>query len=751
MSRLSRKGTGQSGAALVAVAQELRTQIKQNGSQFIDPQDAKAVLSLESLSVGEYETFKRKGAEFTGTLKSIFRDGLTKAGVSMEDHEFESAFTEAQWEAGHMTAAALGNPVGYAMEAYKDKSIGNNRDVNAVFHASTEGMGYTDTVAMEAFDERELDKHGDISIVFNVSAARQDEFGEAFYPTFVVSPDQAGLDISVRRVMIMNEFRHSLTGVRADFDRKNLLDAITEPTILATESTLLVPVYVSSGDNANTGMFATGISAYTKTLEDGTQVTTAPLKVGVSLDLLGLGQRTDVATQGQFDHMDSLDSRIVLDKVYFSITGATGNETGPAAKTNFFAFDTSRLPRNQFTKTVEGNNRESQLTFDTVDIPLYATLTDIAGVAAATDGSGSHALRYLENGGRESWVVRLKIAITGRANHETGNVEVNAGSLTIDSVWDVNDGVWTAVTGSDLTNLRAEFATMSMVGYDLKVYRTNLNLRTRGLQTNTMEHVERYTIPLLSPIHAPAPTTSNRDAAELQTLIHAARIRNSNNAVTQLQAYASMLSAYRVSQDRRVPQPAIEGIGRLLVRAFYESIELDVSAAINSIKSSDRVADVNAVFVNMIREVSARMYRLSGYQAALDMLTGTPGLKPQLLIGTDTEIAKHLIVDGDTRLGGTNFEARVVTSHDRRVYGKMYITFTRPDQTTPDPLSFGNMLWMPELAGTVQLTRNNSTIKETMVQPRARHVNHLPILVEVDVTNLKAAVASKVAIDFSEV
>lgn len=730
MSRLS--VAGKRLAPLAQIAENLRNTINQRGQEFVSGDHTRGVLALESLDEGTFKAIQHQSDAIKGELRTTFASAFDSE-TSLEN------FTEAQWEAGSIAAMAAGEPAAYhkaANELKKTVSTENLRVIEPMTFGSHGDAGYMDkSVSLEAFDERELKAHMAYSIAFNVNASRQDEFGEAFYPTVVISPDQAGFDISVHRAMVMNEVRHAITGKAMDFKRQNLVDAVVEPTILATDSTVIIPVRLLSGADqaANNANFLTA-GATTRVTADGVTVNTAPLLPNREIDLLGLGQREDLATQGVYDVTDSLDSRLFLEKLYLSITGATAT-----VPTSTFAFDVSRLPRNAFLKSIEGQSRETFLTFITVDLPISGTLEDITGAAGA-----AASLEYLTGVGRTGWVVRLGITVNGTANHETGNIRVTGTNITVEGGYDTATGA--VLTQVEVDALKTEFATMSLVGYDVYAARTNLNRRTRGLQVTTLEITERYTIPLLSPITAPAPISSSREASDLTTLITAARIRNSNLAVTQLLNYGDMLASYALSQDRLTPVPTIEGIGRLLVRPFYFSDTIDAMEVTASIKSQDRAADVSAAVINAIRAAVYRMYTESGYQAAADALAGTAGEKPLVIIGTDPVTARHINITGDTRTLGFHFESRIVTSLDKRVRNKIFVTFVRPAQTGVDPLSFGVMAWMPELAGTVQLTRNGATIKETMVQPRVRHINLLPCLIKLEVENLAEAVADRLPV-----
>lgn len=723
---------------LAAVAQNIQSQLRERGREMANPEITSGLLSLESLQPHQFNEVSRAHDQAIADLKQMYAD----ANISTEH------YTDAQWQAGAVTMLAAGNPGAYARAA--NRTVAASTEGFSLVEASGAGFDYRNdpAVSLEAYDDRELMNNLSFSVVFNVQAARQNEFGEAFYPTVVVTPDQSGLDVSVSRTMVFNEIRHDLTGKPTDFQRRNLVEAVIDASILANESTKAIPYYVASGTGANADKFVLNTVVAPFTVNTGNEVIlTAPLKPGIDIGLLGLCQPPSVQATGQLDNTDTLDHRIALDKLWVKFVNAGGDES-------IISFDVNRLPRSQFQKSQEGFDRELNLNFITVDLPIDSQTLDISGAVASAAGG---ALAYLAGTpDRSTWIVRLALKVTGDANIELGNVSVNTNVVTIDSIARVDQltGAITAVTEltdpGEMALLRAQLTPVNtpatVVGYTLQAYRSNLNRRTRGLQVTTVTQNERYAIPLGSPVTCPAPVTATRTSTDMAAPITAARIRNDNNAVTKLLAYADTLSALKVSADRRIAVPSVEGIGRHLVRPFYERSTIVVPDIVASLASQERAEDVSAALVNKLREVVYRAYRDSGYQPALDAITGGTGEKPTVLIGTDPVIQRHLMVSGDTRTLSIGFDHQIVTSMDSRVYGKIFITFVRKGQTGPDPMSFGCMAWMPELATNIQMSRNGQVSQETMVQPRSIHINTLPILLVFDIEGLSTAVAGRVPV-----
>lgn len=718
---------------LHTVAQSIATALAERGSELRSSTMTEAVLGLESLDEGRFRDFCATADQREADLKAM----LTGAGIAIE------SYTPAQLKAGVVTMMAAGKPSAFARAALTVGRVKGGENVTVMDAAMGAYDGYdyrgTASASLEAFDDRELIANLPFSVVFNVQAARQNEFGESFYPTVVVTPDQAAIDVSVRRTMVFNEVRHEITGKPLEFYRRNLIEGVIDHTLLTENSTDAVPVWVPA-NAANNAKFLTDVAVTNKTVGKDS-VPTRPLKPGIQIDLLGLSQNPSVQATGQLDNTDTLDQRLGLGKVYLRVESLDPVTPADPHVISYIPFDTKDLPRALFHKSTEGYDREMMLNFVSDSLPLHGATKDVADAAAP-------ALAYFATPTYENHILRLAVTVTGQANLETGNVNVNPVPVSIASIVQRNpvDNSVTEITGGAFDTLAAQIVGITLVGYDLVATRSNLNRRTRGLQVTTVEQNERFTIPLGAPITCPNPVTNTRTSTDMAAPITAARIRNDNNAVTKLLRYADALAAHKLSQSYLVPTPNIEGIGRHVIKAYYEELELDLLDVVASIKSTERADDVSAAIVNKVREMAYRAYRDSAYQPALDAATGGTGEKPKLLIGTDPVLMRHIFVPGDTRTGSIAFDHKVVSTYDLRMKDKIVMVFRREGLAGPDPLDFGFMAWMPELATNVQVTRNGAVVTETMVQPRSIHINTCPIMMVIKVKNLGLAVADQLPI-----
>ena len=683
----------------------------QNGSSVNAGQAAKAAVSMESLSQAEVNSLRVATEELSTSMESIAAQ-LDIKGL-----------TAAQRDAAVAAGVIAGDVPGFFSKAIDQLKV-STESMSVVSSMVEDGLA-SRSLAVEAYDERDNRNAAVYSIAYNMQAARQDDFAETLFPTIVVTPDNVGFIITVRLMMVYNELTRNVSGALDQYNKKNIIRAIADPSILKNESTRIVPVnraqsvanFVASGD----------VAPFSLNLE-GEAIQTAPLKVGKKFSLLGLSQTDALLANGTMDVTDSIDPAIVLQAVYVKV-GA-----------DVVKFVTQDLPLSQFVYSPQNNYRVVVLNFDTTS----ALLTQ---ASKRVDGSALVDMAAIDT---QDWAVRVNLNLSGNVNIETSETVVYGNGISVASITNTagQQVDLTSGAGQTLANLIAGGA---IIGYDLKAYRTNANRRQRGQLIDTTFFSQAYNVAIRSPITAIHPVTADgqSDASDLASLITATRVRTSNAAVTALLDAATMLASYVDSRDVNGIGPDVLGVGRFYVRPTYVHEAVDMEDIVDSIQSHQRAADIQAALVNKIRDHAYNMYRDSEYKAAADALAGGLAPVPTVIIATDPVIARYLNVVGDLRTLGGEFDVRVVSSLDRRVAGKIFVTFGVFDEsrnTTPNPLNFGNMAWTPEVTVTLPISRNGQISKETAVQPRFLHVVHLPVLAVIEVANIPA-VTNKIALN----
>ena len=706
MSRFHNSNKGKVGVA--QIASQLASTIAEQGDGFISAGNVEGVIaSVESIGA---EAEARHGQSFT----SISGDIVS----SLESIELTIDQDSVGLEAATIIAMGLGDPAQYHEKAVQQT-------------VSAEGItviGDADGVpAMEAFDQTKIGNYKAYSLAFNLEAAQQDEFGETLFPTIVLTPEHGGLDVTIEQTVVHREVRRAATGEVTDFNKRKVLDAVVDHTILESETTRIYPIVLDNGSNAK--FFTDDAVVAKQTLSvDGVDITTAPLKPGVAVDLLALSSGSPLNNGQELTDEDSIDSNAGLDVIYVKISDAA------ATKESVIAIRVNGLPRSSFFKSPEGkSDREMSIQFSNETVVLQSSHEDIAGVAA-------EALSTLGN-----QKVNISLQMSGTLDLETGELSLYNPAPAAKSLF-AEDGQGISITAGAgkalIDNLSFE-----VVGYTLEAYHSNANLRHRGILGSYTGKVERYSIGFNAPVTAKAPVneTDKRKATDLKTITAISRARNANDAVTKLFSRADMLKQYAEAVVGDMPVPEIEGAGRHLVSPYYAELEIDMEAVINSTKSHEKALDVADTLINAIRALAYPMAQDSNYQTALETITNGRETKPRLVIATDSVLQRHIMVSGDDRSASIGMDHKVVTSADKRMTNEIFLTFARENVAgEADPLSFGAHGWIPEMVSSAQVSRAGSTANVTTVQSRNRHIGLLPVMARITVKNLDKVLSTKV-------
>lgn len=712
---------------------QLRNSLKSDRGEFAP--SAEVEQKLGGLVTG-IEQFNEENSgsldEYVETFTQSFRDNVIDAydglGAGNEDfsNPHENIFNDNSYQAASVIMAAQSNPGAYQNKALRVEEMHGEGVINPDLVGTAGSLNYTDT-GLEAFDESELRNFLPESIMFNMSAVRQNPFSEMYYKTIVVAPTQPGLDISVQRPLVYPDQRRDYSTEYGNWDHRNLLDGVIDHTILDNNAVKVIPARLTTPEDTTDNFAPAADVAPNEVTVEGTTYETAPLVVGKNIPLLQLATHPGLRKAGDPDFTDALDPRVALENVYLKVDNGDG--------TSVIRLNTHRLPGVQWLKSPEGRDRDMVLNFSNQDLAL-------TGKTLAADASVPSALTALQASGQEDTIVRLKTTIMGRANLQFGEVEVTSARVSVAGVYRrVGTGNYQElVDPSTAASIESALGTMEILYFDVEGTRSLLNKHTRGLIIDTMMVQEKFPILMGQPLTSLKPVSSptTNDSAAIESLIAGARIRNDNNAVTKLLNYAETLEAMDPNTNRDTDVPEIEGMARFFVRPYFERREVDLLNAVNSVKSHERALDVRATLVNEIRRWTYSALKHSGYAAACDYM---PGGDIEVLIGTDRELANHIQIDGDTRLTGLNVQYQMQTSDDQRIYDKIILGISRRSNASGvDILGFGTHVWVPELVGTTNIDRQGRTSRELTVQLRNRHINMVPIMAILEVSNLKEAV-----------
>lgn len=695
--------------------EQIRSAINDNNIASVSV--SRSALSMEALTDENVNSLHTAVDQLQHSLENI----ATEMGIA-------STMSNAQKESAVVAGLIAGDVKGFLQHPVTHQSI--STESMSVVSLSGAADTYTKrNLGVEAYDEKDNKNAVVYSIAYNMQAARQDEFGEAYFPTVVVSPDNVGYAVSVRLFNVFNDFHRNISGALDNYEKKNIIRAAIDHTILKNDMTKIVPVY--RPESADKFVAPALVPSRTLLLE-GEPIVTAPLVTGKKFSLLGLSQTDVLLANGLMDVTDSIDPAVVLASIYVKI----GND--------ILKFNTQNLPLSAFSPASQGLARQMNLNFTSTSLLITKNTLQ-------ADGSPLVSLADVVTG---DLMVRLSINVNGSVNVETADTIVQGFGVEVYTVQSAL-GEQLALTAAPANDIVTALVGASVIGYDLTAYRTNLNRRQRGQLIDTTVFTQLYPVPLRGPLTAIRPMTSDgqTDSSDLAALIVATHIRTSNAAVGALLNAATLLNDYVDARDTAGVGADIMGVGRLLVKPTFLKHNLNMLTEINSLTSHERATDMQAVLVNAIRDMTYRLYRDSGYKAASDA-QGYMGKTPTVIIGTDPVLSRYLMVDGDLRTLGGDFDVRIVTTIDDRMTGRISIAFGMFDgssDNTPNALHFGNMAWKPELTIVLPISRGGQTSKELTVQPSFLHVVNCPVMGMIEVTNVPQVATAKIPLYTHEI
>ena len=682
---------------------------------------SKYSLSQESLSTAE----KQRAEQDRASLMSTIDDTITSiaAPLSAEGASISSASINAAKKIAMLTMCSA--------ESLKE-NFANFKSTSEAGVATIGSELFADDVveatdlSREAFDGMQTHNALYFSVAYNLLASRQDEFGEAFFPTIVIDPLQSGLVVENTFAVLMNpNITRTARNDKAKYNKVNIVKIMYDNSVLTLDKNKCVPVYKNDGSLDD--LFLKDFKSVNK--ETGEDIVTAPLKVGEKISMLGISQTESMLAKGEMDNTDALDRSIQLRRVYYTING---KKAGDQDAVETFFFDASAFAYNNFVAAPQGHGKDMVLNFSTAALEINADTIKTA------NGTASEIFTALNQPGIK---IKVEVRLSGSANTEYGDVEIYGNTMNIVEVRNATGDVLPS-DNEVVTNVKKFLAKLEIVGYTLDAYRTNSNLRTMGHLITIDRYKQEYQIKLRSGMNMMAPinneTGRDNDIDYLNTQIQTTQLRTSADAVLTLTRYAEFLRnsiSSGVAKDLET-----SGIGRFSVHPYYKNISLNLSDYVDSLKSVDRLEDIRSAILNKINDEVVQMDINSNYGAAHRVANNNIPTVKTIIIGTDPRI-KHYLAGKEDRIKlSSEVEAIVVSTYNYDIAGKIFVTygvFNNERNTVVNPLNFGNLVWAPTIATDVIRTVSNSTRRDLMTMPRYSHIVNLPILLEFNVSDIE--------------
>lgn len=688
--------------ALEKTITSLKEQLGDTGRS-VSKESAGVLLSMEKATAAQVDDLNLTARNLAASLAKAVgtgADGKSNITLTQERAAVNAGILHADWKG--------------SVSRQLNLESGFRGDASGSYIPLIGAVGFAKrNLSMEAYDETANNQALVYSMAYNLEAVKQDEFNEAHWPTIVITADQVGISIDVDLMMVYKAKNRELDGNFRDYEKVNLLRAVADSTILLNDQTRLYPIF--RPENKHNLVDDTVITPRDVVVA-GETIKVQPIKFGVEVDALGITITESLVARGVMNNTDSLDPYFLLKTVYAKV----GDDV--------LEINTRDLPLNNYIISGQNNYRVQNLNFTTKSVLLNEKSVTV------TNGELTGALALIK---AQKLAVRLELAVTGNVNIETAKLETFGNKFRVSTI--VNEkGERLPLTEGVGKQIADAVAGGSLLGYEPDGFRSNANRRQGGQLLDVTKYTQTYEVPLRSPLNTihPAQTNGSTDAADVRALIQATRTRMANEGVTALLEAQATLSRYCDIRDVTGEGPEVLGVGRFFMRSVYVADELNIAETINSIESNKRAADLQAVLVNKLRDMVYHMYRDSEFQAAMQALGS--GM-PTVVIGTDPITARYINLDGELRTLGGDFNVKIVHTLDRRMIGKVFVTFSMYDETrgkSVNPLNFGNSVWASELVLTANIIRGDTFNRETLVAPRYRFIVNCPLMGFLEVTGI---------------
>lgn len=697
----------------------------QAGGTMVSAAHAGKMLSMESFGAGESESFSRRIEEVEKDLASVV--DVFHRGDSVDPKTYASV-TRCSLEAARIGAVLAANPqAAFAASSFDNVTSHNNIEVLRV--GAKHGDFYTSrNLDLQAFDNTPTRQITEWTTTYSLGAVRQNAFAQAFWLPIAVSPEEPGLLATIRARYVQDDIKRSIKGTPQNWNRKPLIHALVDDSILRDDQTDVIPVYRDTGANANTEYFVdAAIVPPTIRKYDGQDVVTSYLKFGADVALIDISQIDSLIAAGVMNQFDALDTAIQV----LSLVVKVGDDV--------LELNVEHFTGSNFAYSVQGNVRSMSTNLLVEGLLLNENTRNL-------DGSALTTLKPVVDG---QYQVRLGLKAFGEFNLETsrGSMESPINGLRATRITHPSAPTEElSMTGGNGKIIADLLAGATMLGYKLAARRVNTDRRNRGQLIDTMEWRKYYAIPLRAPITAVRPVSAadQGDAELIQTLLETTYVRASNDAVAALfRAFGALKSTCATGTPVDI-NPEFMGMASKLVTPFAEEYDLDCQLIVDSLTSSGRTVDIQAALINVMRDKAFQIAVQTNYFVALSSYYGGQNIKPTVLLGTDQRLAAYLNIVGDNRLMGPEMSHHVVASPNRKMRDTIFMTFAdynEGSQGKYNPMHFGHFAIKPEVVTNTQVSRGQQTIREMTVMPSYIHIPNLPILVKFNVKNLDAVLA----------
>lgn len=660
--------------------------------------------------------------QIAGTLTPLVRDLATElCGENVSENTIDIA-TQAGLVGSIMSAnipAAISKSINEGTTTEDVRAVGYDADAIRV-----------QDLGKECFKSGIVENMVEHACRFNLRAVGPNAFVSAVAPIILFNPSESGLRCSIELIFIQDDITHKISGDVINFNRRTLVNAISDPTILGERSRKIVPIIRTGGgadDSTDKFLPTTNIAWWNETL-DGTIHQTGMLATNVDINMIGIGQTDLMVSQSSASSSDMLNEVGNLSRLAVRLAAGIWLD----------------IPVDQYSRSAFYKSHFGEATGMAVDLKATIGLTgDTALANGALLKTHIPMLDPLTNGGFE-YRVFVRIGANGEADIQTGTTNVTGTSWNVVSIYDQNDNLLDPTDPNHviiriaLEGASSQVAKCRIRGFLVDFTLANLNHKRRGDLIGKVIYTEEMWVPYLEPISCAREIGSTRDPEEVDTLTRIVHASMDNAAVDLLLTTSLRIQAW---QDLATPDmlPETLGISRYVVTPTVISEAVDVATLVIGRSSSERHADISSVITNVLRSAVYRMWINSGMDDARSAL-GVDGRAETIVIAADPELAQYLYTVGDGRLFGNKFATKPVYSTNNRMKGKIFAFPSNPVVDNQcDCLRFAHTAYSPTTVMNLDLSIHGGAENVLSVYPRYRMFITNSVMVELDVSNIEAA------------
>lgn len=694
----------------------------------------KAIASLESAVADPTQHTETVDAVQTATdavKSSVKQEFYAEQGHEIDPETGELADTDISVD----TAEAL-------EEGYKSELENNQVSIEAAaiaLLATQDQQSYFDSVrakanatgqnivvdspinfSVESFDAAKFHEYKTATIDFNYRAAKQSEVGRVFFPMVVCTPEQTLFKAEITLAALGKNTYHNKKELHERDNLITLQESYRDGSMFEDETLKLVPC-VDAGDEDNEWLADKDLVASELVTVEGTEFNTRSLRPGKVVDLIGISQHPGRLKEGEANQNTQISPNVKLAHLDILVKTETEEEVIRVA--------VAKTPGSDFA-THQGAGTDRRMTLQMIN----------RGQIAVIPKAGSTIFKPLEDiGARAYWDLDLN----GYCEIDRGHTKVN-GDIEISQILDKD--------GNEISPDLA-IKSVELVGYAVDARASNTDLAIMADLVACYKYYEHYRVGLRTPIAAHSALVKNGNnpssmtvQEKLKVITEFVRSQMDHDAHIQLENYMDQMQVshdYRLRSGNLVGKvfecEAVRGVAAKILTPIKLETEIDLKDFVDTRRSAERLEDVKGAFVAKLIAVVTKLDQSSGFSIACKSYGyGDENFKPVAKILTSRRLASLMMVNGDTRTLGPEFD-HVVAKTDRTIYrDRIVVQLSAPQRRVGefDPLVSGHCLYIPEFIGEFTLKRGAGTIQEVAVQPHYEHIVNVPVFADIAVKHV---------------